>query len=184
MELNDPFEFLGAHLQDRDLRTAMRKMKWALSKNRGLIRFSGRWRNPLLWSHYADRHRGVCLSFDVPDHFLGRVEYARDRISDFPIIDEALVRRLLLTKFAHWSYESEYRLFVALEDEEKDGNYFTDFSEDLVLKKVIVGCESSITRDQVSSALGELRDSVDAFKARPAFTKFRIVQNKKTSLWK
>ena len=91
MELNDPFEFLGAHLADRDLRRGMQAMKKELSKNRGLICFSQRWRNPLLWSHYANRHRGICLGFEVPKGLLGRVEYVKDRISEYPEIDEALV---------------------------------------------------------------------------------------------
>jgi hypothetical protein len=28
------------------------------------------WHNPLLWSHYADRHRGMALGFDTDDAIL------------------------------------------------------------------------------------------------------------------
>lgn len=61
MELNDPFEFLGVDLSDRQFRKAMKKTKAQLSKTKGLLCFCKTWRNPLLWGHYADKRRGICL---------------------------------------------------------------------------------------------------------------------------
>ena len=31
----------------------------------GLLCFSRNWTHPLLWSHYASKHEGICLGFDL-----------------------------------------------------------------------------------------------------------------------
>lgn len=75
-DLNEPFELLAMDLSDRQHRAAIRATKEELNKNRSLICFSKSWTNPLLWGHYAERHTGFCLSFDVPDKLLAEVIYA------------------------------------------------------------------------------------------------------------
>lgn len=182
-ELNDPFEFLGVDLSDPEFRTALTTTKRDLSKHNGLLCFSKSWHHPMLWAHYADKHRGFCLGFDVTDEKLGHVSYVNSR---FPKPEnpknESFVEKLLYTKFAHWSYEDEYRLYVALNDQE-NGLYFVSFSDELILKQVIVGSESSVSRTDVSNALKALSDSVEQFNARPAFKSFKIVRQKDDRLW-
>jgi len=182
-ELNDPFEFLGVELSDREFRQALTATKRQLSEGNGLLCFSKSWRHPMLWSHYADKHRGVCLGFDVNAEKLEHVSYVNSR---FPKphnpMSETFVQKLLYTKFAHWSYEDEYRLYVSLNDQE-NGLYFVLFSEELSLRQVIVGAESAITRAQASSAIGALASDVEQFKARPAFKSFKIVRQKDEQLW-
>jgi Protein of unknown function (DUF2971) len=71
----------------------------------------------LMWSHYADGHRGFCLEFDTrypPFQWAQQVQY-----SDFyPLVDIAALLfegdkydpgPLLITKSRHWSYEKEWR---------------------------------------------------------------------------
>ena len=48
--------------------------------NRGVLCFSRGWHNPLLWSHYGDKHRGVCLGFDVPNAHIVHVSYNSSRL--------------------------------------------------------------------------------------------------------
>src|SRR5882724_8377120 len=74
-DLNDPFELFGVRLADEALRRAFRIMKDELGAKHGLLCFSRSWHNPVLWSHYAAKHTGVCLGFDVPDELLGSVSY-------------------------------------------------------------------------------------------------------------
>jgi hypothetical protein len=119
MELNDPFEFLGAELSDRNFRKAIKKTKKDLSKTKGILCFSKNWTNPVQWSHYTDKHKGLCLGFDVPDHFLAKVDYVKERLSQNGEINEELMLKFLTTKFEHWSYEKEYRLFVDLKEKDK-----------------------------------------------------------------
>ncbi len=184
MELNDPFEFLGASLEDREFRKAIIETKKQLSKTTGLLCFSQKWQNPVQWSHYANEHKGICMEFEVPDQFIFKVNYEEERLNVESEIDLQTMYRYLTTKFAHWSYEEEYRLFITLDkNEEENGLYFSDFSENLILKKVIVGARSDITRKELSGALGNLKNQVEVFKARPAFKTFEVVRNKNEKLW-
>lgn len=72
---------------------------------------------PLMWSHYARSHRGVCLQFSVQNAlFCGAlpVEYV-DHYPEFNLADndEDASLRPLLTKSEDWSYEKEFRLVLA-----------------------------------------------------------------------
>lgn len=189
-ELNDPFELLGVELSDEDLRRAIVQMKRDMSENRGIHCFSKRWSNPVLWSHYADKHRGICLGFDIPDELLLNVNYARKRLSTDALLQdirndrEEFMKTILATKFSHWKYEDEVRVFVDINDRDnRTGHYYSEFSDQLVLRQIIVGSESSASRSQVDAALGELKGCVETFQARPAFKSFKVVRNKKQSLW-
>lgn len=182
MELNDPFEFLGADLTSVDLRRVLQETKSELSKSNGLLCFSRNWTNPLLWGHYSDKHKGVCLGFDVPDDNLKEVEYVSERFPIPAVIDDLFMKKLLSTKFEHWKYEEEYRTFVSLTDD-IDGYYYANFSDSLKLKQVIVGAQSSITKAQIFEALGDLVVGVEAFKVRPAFKSFEVVPQNNPALW-
>lgn len=59
-ECNDPLEFTSAKLERKD--GSKRESKY----DGGFISFSERYDISLLWSHYADSHKGVCLRFDFP----------------------------------------------------------------------------------------------------------------------
>ena len=72
----------------------------------------------LMWSHYADSHRGICLRFTPTrfdwSHFLPHeVRYSRHRptlmMSNQDM--EAWARAALLTKAEQWAYEKEWRTF-------------------------------------------------------------------------
>ena len=182
-ELNDPFEFLGVELSDPDFRKALISTKREISKSKGILCFSKSWQHPMLWAHYADKHRGICLGFDVNAEKIEFVSYINSR---FPKpnnpLNESFVKKLLLTKFAHWSYEDEYRIYVSLKEQE-NGYYFAQFSEELSLKQVIVGAESSLSRTDISSALSLLNNDIETFKVRPAFKSFKIVKQKDDQLW-
>jgi hypothetical protein len=134
-DLNDPFELLAVDLSNREHRAAFRKTKEQLNENRGLLCFSKSWSNPLLWGHYAEKHMGICLGFDVPDRLLAPVIYAEhpmkiriDPKTNQPKLTKQVMHRLLRTKFADWKYEDEVRLFVGLDqDTIESGCYFYSF---------------------------------------------------------
>ena len=64
-----------------------------------------------------------------------------------------------------------------------NGLYFMQFGQNVVLRQVIVGPNSTIKRAEVAEALGELQ-GVEAYKARLAFNTFTVVRNRDASLWK
>jgi hypothetical protein len=91
--------------------------------NKGVFSLSETWQSPLMWSHYADEHRGICIEFDttdVPHPYIGAVDYCRLRsVKASDIIDWKLqgsadaARRVYDTYFfakaPEWKYEKEWR---------------------------------------------------------------------------
>lgn len=83
--------------------------------------------NILMWAHYADSHKGICIGFDsgaAPFSATRRVEYSDERAQIAPKTageDERLIQLALLTKSLHWSYEEELRVIKRpVSDDEKD----------------------------------------------------------------
>jgi hypothetical protein len=169
-DLNDPFECFSADLSERKDRESFMRMKSHLASISELICFSRGWSNPVMWSHYAERHRGVCLGFEVPSEGLIPVRYISRRkklcINELSI---AKTKELLATKHSHWRYEDEVRYFRPLSQPEEDGRRYAKFGSDLRLTTVIIGSCSSLSRAEVEEALGTRKREVDLFKARLAF---------------
>jgi hypothetical protein len=190
-DLNDPFELLGPGSGDREIRRAFEKTKDKLSLNRGMLCFSKHWKNPVQWSHYADKHRGLCLGFDMPDKYLTPVTYCAKRLE--PDINtlrggggraQTEMLRILSTKYSHWRYENEVRCFIRLSEQDASkGVYFCHFSKSLALREVIVGHNSTLSRAKIGEAIGENKSEVSICKARLAFRSFRIVRQRNEKLW-
>lgn len=172
-ELNDPFEFLGFDVSNQTTRQTLEATKADLGKKRGVLCFSKTWQNPVLWSHYADRHRGLCLGFDVSQEIFWPVAYVDDRPKMPTPPTEEAVQRLLFTKFTHWQYEQEYRAFPSIRTAE-DGLYFIYFSGKLRLREVTIGAVATVTTADVLAALGQHTKDVTIFRARPADSAFSI----------
>jgi hypothetical protein len=186
-DLNDPFELLAWNLQYAEFRRDLLKWKNETNELLGIVCFSRSWAEPLLWGHYADKHKGIALGFDVPDgdkyHEL-RYRKARLPRPTGRILDTDDVDDLLLTKFRAWRYEKEHRCICLLRNSvHEKGLYFEPFSDELKLAEVIVGHRSTVTRAQLKRALGKTYRHVTAFKARPAFGSFRVVRNRDERLW-
>ena len=190
-QLNDPFELLAASCPTHQDRTAWRGLKADCADRFGLLCFSKSWRNPVQWSHYADRHRGLCLGFEVDAGNVKAVEYVSNRLPfDRGLVlgnqqaGESYLEAVLSTKFSHWRYEQEIRMFVRLDPlTEKDGKFFFDFCGDLKLTEVIVGSESLLNREDIQGALGSQKGDVTCRKARLAFKSFRVVEQRNRQLW-
>lgn len=172
-ECNDPFEFLprgSGNLSARD------------TSGIGIICFSEDGSSSTMWAHYADKHRGICLEFSLPeaqpeDYFEIRAKGDADYVTQAVILDiqeckereqynitdaggnssnvpvlmkvkyspyrsrltartiyknksgklrDLPCSRFLAAKGQEWSYEKEWRLFVALDNclSYHDGCYF------------------------------------------------------------
>lgn len=186
--LNDPFELLGWNLRDASVRAKLGSWKTDSNEKIGILCFSRKWSNPLLWSHYADKHKGIALGFNVPNGEPYRaVKYRRTRLPT-PLgraIVGSDIDDLVFTKYTAWRYESEYRCGCDLEASIKENDlFFEPFSDDLKLAEIIIGCDSTVTRAEIDAVLGPRRTTVDAFKARAAFGTFSVVKNRKSSLWR
>lgn len=184
-DLNDPFELLAVDLPEREHRYAFKKLINQLSSKHGVICLSRRWENPVLWSHYAEKHRGICLGFDVPDKRLVEINYTGTRLVvdiekllDENALNERTMLKVLSTKFEDWRYEDEVRVFVNLNEKDNvTGFFFKDFGEDMLLREIIIGPRCKTEKAKIKPYIAGYKPKVEIIKARLAFRSFRVVQN-------
>lgn len=192
-DLNDPFEFSALISSDPTIRKAHRDALDHTSATSALLCMSKAWSNPLLWSHYADRHRGLCLGFDVPAEAFNPVTYTPRRLSlaELGISETGHICRerlepLFYTKFRSWRYEGEYRALIHTVTIDKSSGYaFKDFDEELNLREIIIGCRSPISRGTIQAIIESSfqPNRITLRKARPAFKTFKMVNQLDKSLW-
>lgn len=131
---NNPIDILNKHVGD------------AIEKIRNNIRvycLSQVNNNVLMYAHYADGHKGICLEFKFDDHlFFNTLNFVRYR-RKYPMIhpfkkgriDAALIIDEVLTKSTSWNYEKEWRI---LKEGEKSLYQFSPNT----LTAIIFGCQT------------------------------------------
>lgn len=187
-DLNDPFELLAANFKEHKTRQVVRNWKDKSHSLMGLLCFAGDWSEPVMWSHYAEKHTGICLGFDVSRSTVQQVSYQDDRIlaALSPTLtpdnlSEELQHQLLCTKSGGWRYEEEYRRFLSLNDASADGPlHFWPISGDIQLAEVILGPLCQEPLESVRQKVKQRFPSVAVFKSRLAFQSFKIVPDART----
>lgn len=148
-------EDMARRLEDRDLleenvREITREMQEAVLERYRVYCMCPDISNQLMWAHYADCHRGVCLEFNVKNEVICaalEVQY----FSAFPMTrqysDDPKENLLpLLAKSDAWAYEREFRL-VAQErgSATPHDTLLTENGQlkltDGALSSIIVGCQ-------------------------------------------
>ena len=139
---------------------------------------------PLMWSQYADAHRGVCLIFDVKDPAIGmarRVNYP----DAYPVfgnvhtpIDMLLVT--MLNKAKYWEYEHEYRAIACGDPNEADPLVKCDSLSYVklgatALVGIVFGCAMSESdRWQVKELLELSHHPIELYEARKGHRDYGI----------
>lgn len=138
-----------------------------LSDHYAMLCLSRTGKHLLMWSHYADHHRGMLLEFDE-EHpcfrrahgkstVLGRlhaVQYSDER----PVFRRLVsrdVQTIYTTKSLEWAHEQEMRLLwpVKLPDK-RDGEHLLLSVPPAALRRVVLGCRcASATAARVRTAL-------------------------------
>ena len=185
-ELNDPFELLAADLLDKRDRQAFAKFKNQMNEKFGIVCFSRSWESPLLWGHYADKHMGIALGFDVAEEKLIEVNYTTMRtkvefdqqtrkvINGHQVLDD-----LIRTKFTEWQYENEYRMYAQLDKaEQKDKLSYIKFSEDIILREVIIGMNCVKQIQELRKLVSAKFSKVKVIKAGMALRKFKVIEDR------
>jgi hypothetical protein len=162
-DLNDPFEFLALDTSDPVVDTALNATRYTLGQTRGVLCFSRAWSNPVLWSHYGDKHKGIALGFDIPDLIDGEwplidVSYVLERLkysaNDLQKWNELDMHKLLATKFEHWKYEDEVRVYTSIKERDKKSGFcFVPFSDNLTLVEVILGVRCKVAQNEIHHIL-------------------------------
>jgi hypothetical protein len=182
-DLNDPFELMAVDLSNDDERRAMQGFHDHMDSTKGVICFSSKWDNPVLWGHYADKHRGIALGFEVAENLLfpacyenSRFFLPRDPITRLAKPDQATIQRILSTKFTDWQYECEWRFFVELSEAKLEGGlYFEDFSGSIKLNEVILGAKCELPKEKLQDLIDDLGLSANIIKAKIASNEFKVV---------
>jgi hypothetical protein len=190
-ELNDPFELAPYDLTDPSLRCAFLSLKEQMGRENGLICFSASWNNSVIWAHYSDQHRGLCLGFDVPEitgdgdsDIAQAVEYIPapwkfpPNFLNLPIGEQLKhANRIPFTKFDDWSYEEEIRIWGRLSNEE-DSLHFVEFDDDKIrLVEVIIGARCALKASDMTRAFGTRFRGVNIRRVRAAYDKFEMVED-------
>jgi len=183
-EVNDPFELMALNSHNREIRRLLRRFKVSQNSEMGLLCFSRNWTDPLLWSHYASKHEGICLGFDLrPGNEVQEVRYEekRPRVrfgtgEDAQSIGKELQNFLLRTKYIGWEYEQELRKFVDLSKTKQENRlYFLPFDEDLRLREIILGERNHLSLEDVRALAKATNPGAVVFKTRLEFKAYRIV---------
>jgi hypothetical protein len=188
-DLNDPFELKSVNLCNPehalafDGREGIGGYKAAVAQRYGVLCFSEAKNDLLQWAHYADRHKGMCLGFDVSGgkEKFGQVRYRTTRFP-FPVPEKRNMEfswSLLSTKSKAWTYEREWRVFLELKDgvwNEDAGRllYFADFGPELVLRDVILGAASKTSVGEVLQAMQGYAETVRIARMRLSCSRFDL----------
>ncbi len=82
----------------------------------GVLSLTSKRDSVLMWSHYANSHKGFCLEFDTsakPFASARKVQYRETRHSfDVDASPEETATSFLLAKHKDWEYEDEWRLIA------------------------------------------------------------------------
>nr|WP_321412815.1 DUF2971 domain-containing protein [uncultured Allomuricauda sp.] len=115
--------------------------------------FSENNENNLMWSHYTDNHKGICVEYsnEILDFFKSKKTFLASKRVEYPesppMVDsaekiESQIVKIFFNKQAEWKYENEYRVLIRSEGKTE----FINFSPKL-LKSVFIGskCKSEIS---------------------------------------
>lgn len=195
-EMNDPFEWsigsesvnpaileeLGhtsalANLVESQNQTTFHKRFWR--EGRGFISFCHPDKRacPLMWSHYADAHRGIMLEFQTSgdpfakvqkvDYDQARPHIKADEMKSLTVSASSklveLGDKIALRKSPAWKHEQEYRLVLDLFDKPKDvkvtsEGYFLPFTG-VDLKQVVLGYRSRVPYTLLQGLLSQHEES-------------------------
>lgn len=150
---NDPFD-CSTSLIDFSTRSkgfnseAVRRFKEHLG-NIGICCFSRINDSILMWSHYADSHRGFCVEFSMDPNEPADIHpldvcYQEDFVKlNFHRDPDNSIVNMIYTKSIHWQYEEELRILDNnLTDIEKRKKYFNSKK----IKSIFLGinCEEEV----------------------------------------
>ena len=115
--------------------------------------FSKKMDNTIMWSHYADKHNGICLIFDLecedpftkyPPNKITQGYVSYDSYKPYNYLQSKVdgIRNLFLTKSGDWEYEDEYRYIIL------DGHEMQEFKPEF-LNGIIFGV--TVRNEQIVS---------------------------------
>ncbi len=154
----------------------------AYNEKFGICCFTKKNNNILMWSHYADSHKGICYIFNHKknDMFWGSAHEIKYR-NKYPFFKyyyfntEEVIVDILLTKYIDWKYEEEWRLvaFPKQINQAKQPGLIPFDSTSLL--GVILGAKiSDKDKNLVFKVNEERKKPVQIYQARTILEKYQI----------
>lgn len=171
----------GLHNNPTYLKTEAKRLQKVLSnavKKLGILCMSEVSNDILMWSHYSDGHRGICLQFDsvkLQKHFyMEKVQYRTPYITfkEFlDLFDATLLHKLLIFKSAHWCYECEWRAIHNIH--RKDARLLR--LPRGIITGVILGCQvSDRNRTLVQGWVNSMEGNLQLYEARKNLSSYGV----------
>ena len=185
-ELNDPFDCRPQFVNDGSQPDNFIDF---VMEGWGLLSYSKRITDPVIWSHYADSHRGIALGFDFYDSAPSPVTYAQDKpilyAAEIVAVRESrretaaafVFRTGYLTKASSWAYEEEYRTFLQLHDCRMKGVHYFKALPIENLSTVILGARCAVTLSDIEGILSNYKSgplSATSRKCRMSKSSFKL----------
>jgi len=194
LELNDPFDcqpILSRNSGADEVLASDDAYFRELYDSIGILCYCSSINDPVIWSHYADSHRGIALGFEFkPTDGLLKVKYPKydsrahldgddlDRLKK-ENYDEALLKVVsdaFTKKAKSWEYEREYRHFIYLKGCDMIGShYFRDMPLPN-LRRIVLGVRSHVTESDVRRIMSrwQIPCNVEIAKAQTDPKSYRI----------
>lgn len=123
--------------------------------------FSENYNEILMWSHYAEKHSGICVGFNFPHHYKDKfilcpVKYIHELKPLEGTIDvHRVILYWLTTKSICWKHEEEIRAIAKCKNKHEKHEIINFDSS--YIKEIIFGC--NVTNEKIAQALICLKKS-------------------------
>ncbi len=141
-ELNKIIDLIFSQLKGKD----WEEFRNEASKEVVFCSFSKKKDDILMWSHYADEHKGMVIGFDA-SYFncLWEIQYQDQRVLIpltsmlNPINRKKTAEMIIRTKYTTWKYEKEWRQIIPTSMVNSNGDILTRRFEPDAVKSIILG---------------------------------------------
>jgi len=161
----------------REIFSASKKKLW-------ISCFSEVYNEILMWSHYGDQHKGICIGFnyfgllETFDFIPSNVKY----VTDFKKIDYCsepvkALEYLINVKSERWKYEKEIRLRTNKKKAPSLNENGIISIHPPAISKIIIGCNNSTSIESIEHKLNKLNyDNVEIIKLKKSMSSFELIE--------
>jgi hypothetical protein len=184
---NDPYDCaLDLILNNENLETEIKKY----IQNKAIICFSEVYDSILMWSHYANHHKGFCIGYkdtlfkefeSEKRIFLNPISYVHSIDLDTSLDEDNIwcqINKILTTKYIDWSYEKEWRFILEYDentDKTSNGRKFIIKDFESHIEEIILGVKCP---DKTEQWLKKIFPKTSIKKLKMLPNKFQLIKEK------
>lgn len=145
-DMNDPMEGYYYYPKGEYSEEIIGRIKNEKERMR-IVSLSRSYQIPLMWSHYAEGHRGVAIGVDIDrtEYDIRRIEYTGPAYLQDEIYRNWTPKQILSRKFEFWKYEEEERVFIS------EGNYVSARVQEVITGQQMADRDYGFIRSLVNS---------------------------------